>query len=90
MMDYNLFGNSGMNVSKYALGTVMFSTNGLDDEGAMDQATANYMVDYALDQGINHFDTANMYAKGDAEVILGKAIRDKRQDMIISSKKDFS
>lgn len=89
MMDYNLFGNSDLNVSKYALGTVMFSTNGLEEAGAMDQATANYMVDYALDQGINHFDTANMYAKGDAEVIFGKAIRDKRQDMIISSKKGF-
>lgn len=90
MMDYNLFGNSDLKVSKYALGTVMFSTNGLEEAGPMEQATANYMVDYALNQGINHFDTANMYAKGDAEVIFGKAIRDKRQDMIISSKKDFS
>ena len=88
-MDYNLFGNSGLNVSKYALGTVMFSTNALEEVGAMDQATANYMVDYALDQGINQFDTANLYAKGDAEVILGKAIRNKRHDMIISSKKGF-
>ncbi|OUZ39713.1 aldo/keto reductase [Solibacillus kalamii] len=88
-MDNTLFGNSSLNVSKYALGTVMFSTNGLEGVGAMDQATANYMVDYALDQGINHFDTANMYAKGDAEVIFGKAIRDKRHDMIISSKTGF-
>ncbi|WP_339216406.1 aldo/keto reductase [Solibacillus sp. FSL W8-0372] len=88
-MDYNLFGKSGLNVSKYALGTVMFSTNGLEEAGAMDQATANYMVDYALDHGINHFDTANMYTKGDAEVIFGNAIRNKRQDMIISSKTGF-
>lgn len=89
MMDYNLFGKSDLNVSKYALGTVMFSTNGLEEAGAMDQATANYMVDYALDHGINHFDTANMYTKGDAEVIFGNAIRNKRQDMIISSKTGF-
>ncbi|MEK3765620.1 MULTISPECIES: aldo/keto reductase [unclassified Solibacillus] len=88
-MDYNLFGKSDLNVSKYALGTVMFSTNGLEEAGAMDQATANYMVDYALDHGINHFDTANMYTKGDAEVIFGNAIRNKRQDMIISSKTGF-
>lgn len=88
-MDYNLFGNSGLNVSKYGLGTVLFSTNGLEEVGAMDQATANYMVDYALDQGINQFDTANLYAKGDAEVVLGKAIRDKRHEMIISSKTGF-
>ena len=89
MMDYNLFGNSGLNVSKYALGTVMFSTNGLEEAGAMDQATANYMVDYALEHGINHFDSANLYTKGDAEVILGNAIKNKRQDMFISSKTGF-
>lgn len=88
-MNYNLFGNSDLKVSKYALGAVMFSTNGLEEAGAVDQTTANYMVDYALDQGINHFDTPNMYAKGDAEVIFGKAIKDKRQDMIISSKTGF-
>ncbi|RHW34067.1 aldo/keto reductase [Lysinibacillus yapensis] len=89
-MDYNLFGNSGLNVSKYALGTIPFSgTNGFEKAGDMDQETANYMVDYALDQGINQFDTANLYAKGDAEIVLGKAIRGKRHDMVISSKTGF-
>ncbi|OCA90341.1 aldo/keto reductase [Bacillus sp. FJAT-27225] len=89
-MDNNLFGKSGLNVSKYALGTIPFSgTKGFENAGDMDQETANYMVDYALDQGINQFDTANMYAKGDAEIVLGKAIRGKRHEMVISSKTGF-
>ena len=86
-MDYTLLGDSGLNISKYSLGTIPFSgTNGFEATGDMNQETANYFVDYALDKGINHFDTANLYAKGDAEKVLGKAIRDKRQDMTIASK----
>lgn len=89
-MDYRLLGNSGLNVSKYALGTIPFSgTKGFEATGNMNQETANALVDYALDHGINHFDTANLYAKGDAEIVLGKAIRDKRKDMVIASKTGF-
>ena len=89
-MDYNLFGHSGLRVSKYALGTIPFSgTNGFEKAADMDQETANYMVDYALDQCINHFDTANLYAKGDSEIVLGKAIKDKRHKLVISSKTGF-
>src|SRR5699024_2412688 len=58
----------------------------LENAGGMTQETANYMVDYALEQGINQFDTANLYSKGAAEITLGKAIRNKREEMIISSK----
>src|SRR5699024_3747802 len=86
-MDYTLLGDSGLNISKYSLGTIPFSgTKGFEAAGDMTQETANYFIDYALDKGINHFDTANFYAKGDAEKVLGKAIRDKRQDMTIASK----
>lgn len=89
-MDYKLLGNSGLNVSRYALGTIPFSgTKGFEPAADMSQKTANDMVDYTLDQGINHFDTANLYAKGDAEIMLGKAIRDKRKEMVIASKTGF-
>ncbi|MFB9860438.1 aldo/keto reductase [Salinicoccus siamensis] len=89
-MDYRLLGDSGLNVSKYALGTIPFSgTKGFEAAGDMDQSTADALVDYALEHGINHFDTANLYAKGDAEIVLGKAIRDKRKDMVIASKTGF-
>lgn len=89
-MDYTLFGNSGLNVSKYALGTIPFSgTKGFEEAGDMNQETANYMIDYALDKGINHFDTANLYAKGDSEIVLGKAMKDKRHKMVLNSKTGF-
>ena len=89
-MDYITFGNSGLNVSKYALGTIPFSSaNNWQDAGGMSQETANYMVDYAFDKGINHFDTANLYAKGGAEKMLGKAIEGKRQELVINSKAGF-
>lgn len=65
-MDYTLLGNSGLNISKYSLGTIPFSgTKGFEGAADMSQETANHFVDYALDHGINHFDTANLYAKGD-------------------------
>lgn len=89
-MDYTRLGASGLNVSRYALGTIPFSgTKGFEPAGDMTQKTADKMVDYALDQGINHFDTANLYASGDAEIVLGKAIRDKRKEMVIASKTGF-
>jgi len=51
-MDYTLLGHSGLTVSKYALGTIPFAgTNGFENAGGMTQETANYMVDYALEQG---------------------------------------
>jgi aryl-alcohol dehydrogenase-like predicted oxidoreductase len=89
-MDYNLLGNSGLAVSKYALGSIPFTgTNGFENAAGMSQQQANKMIDYALDQGINQFDTANLYSKGDSEIALGKAIRDKRHEMVISSKTGF-
>src|SRR5690625_6582702 len=89
-MDYNLLGNSGLNVSKYALGTIPFSgTKGFEPAADMDQQTADYIVDYALDKGINQFDTANLYASGDAEIVFGRSIRDRRHDIVISSKTGF-
>lgn len=46
-------------------------------------------MEEALDKGINQFDTANLYSKGDAEIVLGKSIQNKRKKMIISSKTGF-
>ena len=62
-MDYTQLGNSGLSVSKYALGSIPFTgTNGFENAGGMSQDMTNHMIDYALDQGINQFDTANLYS----------------------------
>lgn len=89
-MDYTLLGNSGLSVSKYALGTIPFAdTNGFENAGGTSEKEMLKIVDYALDQGINQFDSANLYAKGDAEKAFSKAIRDKRDRMVISTKAGF-
>lgn len=89
-MDYSKMGNSGLRVSKYALGSVPFSaTNGFENAGGVSDKDIAYFIDYALDQGINQFDTANLYAKGDAELALGKGIRHHRDEMVISTKTGF-
>ncbi len=89
-MDNKQLGNSGLRVSQYALGSVPFSgTNGFENAGGISKKELNYMIDYAIDQGINQFDTANLYAEGDAELALGKAIRNHRDEMVISSKTGF-
>jgi aryl-alcohol dehydrogenase-like predicted oxidoreductase len=50
---------------------------------------AHALVQRALDAGINFFDTADMYANGQSEVMLGKALGDRRQDVAISTKVGF-
>src|SRR5699024_6597570 len=61
-------------------------TNGFVNAGGMPEETANFVVDYALEQGINQFVTANLYSKGASEITLGTAIRNKGEEMLISSR----
>jgi len=57
-------------VSELCLGTMTFGDNFLNI-AVVDQAGANQMVARSLDAGINFFDTADVYAYGQAETILG-------------------
>ncbi len=89
-MEYIYLGNSGLRVPKYILGTVPFSgTNGFRAAGNVDEQTARRMVDMSLDAGINMFDTANLYSKGDAERVLGAAIKGRRDELLLTSKTGF-
>ena len=67
-MEYRRLGKSGLKVSEICLGTMTFG------HGA-DEAESIRMVDLALDAGVNFFDTANSYAEGESEVLLGKALK---------------
>ena len=84
-MDYINFGKSGLKVSPLALGL------GLRGQG--DEREAQRVIEHAIDAGINLIDCANIYGPmddraniGRSEVILGKAIRGKRDDVVITSK----
>lgn len=89
-MEYINLGKSGLRVPKYILGTIPFSgTNGFEAAGDVKEEEARRMVDLALEAGINMFDTANLYSKGDAERVLGSAIKGRRDDVLLTSKTGF-
>src|SRR5690606_14950500 len=64
-------------------------TNGFEAAGNIDDKLARRMVDMSLEAGINMFDTANLYSKGDAERVLGSAIKGRREDVLLTSKTGF-
>lgn len=80
-MHYRRLGHSGLKVSEISLGSwVTFGAQISED-------TAISLIHAAYDQGINFFDNADMYANGQAELVLGKAIKElQREELAISSK----
>lgn len=78
-MDYKQLGTSDLQVSRVCLGTMTFG-------GQVDEAAAQEIVDRALERGVNFFDTADVYTKGQSEIILGKALGAHRDDIILASK----
>lgn len=91
-MKYQPLGNTGLYVSNLTMGTMTFARPKgpfADLLGATGQELANKMVDMALDAGINIFDTANAYDFGYSEEMLGKALGDRRKDVIIATKVFF-
>jgi aryl-alcohol dehydrogenase-like predicted oxidoreductase len=90
-MQYTNFGNTGLIVSRLALGAMTFGRGTLVGElkNNMDQNLADQMVGMCLDAGINFFDTADMYTSGQSETMLGKALKGRRDEVIISTKCGF-
>lgn len=84
-MNYVNFGAAGVKVSPLALGL------GLRGQG--DAAAAQRLIEYAIDQGVNLIDCANIYGTmddrtniGQSEIVLGRALKGKRDDVVITSK----
>lgn len=88
-MKYIPLGNTGLYVSQLTLGAMTFGApDALMTEiiGGTGQELANRMVDLSIDAGVNIFDTANVYTGGESEVMLGKALGSRRQDVLIATK----
>jgi len=85
-MKYTPLGRSGLMVSELCLGTMVF---GEDNSRGTDEATAVRMIHRFLDAGGNHIDTANVYAGGRSEEIVGKAIKDRRERVVLATKVRF-
>jgi voltage-dependent potassium channel beta subunit len=80
-VEYRRLGKAGMRVSSVSLGAWL--TYG----GSVENDTAAQCLRTALDHGINFIDVADIYARGEAEKVVGGVIRDyKRSDLVISSK----
>ncbi|MEA2506727.1 MAG: hypothetical protein QOH48_1345 [Actinomycetota bacterium] len=82
-MEYRRLGGSGVRVSEIALGN--WETHGI---GVEDDA-ADACVHAALDSGINFFDTADVYARGKAESVLGNILKDVPRDSYVLATKCF-
>ena len=89
-MEYRLLGRSGLKVSVLSLGTMTFGGQGkFAKTGQTDVEAAQRQIGLCLDAGINLFDTADVYSGGESEVILGKALGNKRHDVLVASKARF-
>jgi aryl-alcohol dehydrogenase-like predicted oxidoreductase len=83
-MNYRVLGGTGIEVSMHCLGTMMFGAIGNPDHD-----DCGRIIHAALDQGINFIDTADMYSAGESEEITGKALRGRRDDVVLATKVHF-
>lgn len=90
-MEFRQLGGSGLTVPVLSFGTATFGggSDFFKAWGSTQQEEANRLVSLCLDAGVNLFDTADVYSKGLAESILGKALQGKRSDVLISTKATF-
>ena len=90
-MQYTTLGHTGLVVSRLAFGAMTFGTGQLVPgvTNNIDQTGADQMVGRVLDAGINLFDTADAYTNGESEIILGKALGNRRHEVVIATKVGF-
>ena len=83
-MKYRKLGHTGLIVSEVALGSMQFG--GKMNMGNLGQEDTTRMVKAALDNGINFIDTADVYSLGEAETLLGDALKGIREEIVLATK----
>jgi 1-deoxyxylulose-5-phosphate synthase len=78
-METRTLKHTDLTVSRACFGTMTFGSQ-------VDEATAARIIDLCIDHGVNFFDTANVYNKGLSETIVGKALKGRRDKIILASK----
>ncbi|MDP9350197.1 MAG: aldo/keto reductase [Chloroflexota bacterium] len=81
-MEYRRLGNTGLMVSELCLGCMTFGREA-------DEPTSREMIARFLDAGGNFLDTADVYSRGRSEEITGRAIKDRRDDVVLATKVRF-
>ncbi len=80
-MERTTLGTTGIQVSRYCLGAMMFGAWGNPDHD-----DSIRIIHAALDAGINFIDTADVYSGGESEEIVGKAIKGRRDEVVLATK----
>jgi aryl-alcohol dehydrogenase-like predicted oxidoreductase len=90
-MRYAALGKTGLLVSRLSFGAMTFSQAGGDGSRIWKtpSESAKSLIGQALDAGINFFDTADTYAGGESESILGAALAERRHEVVIATKCGF-
>lgn len=78
-MRYRVLGRSGISVSELCLGTMNFG-------GPTDETESQRIIGHALESGVNFIDTANVYTEGRSEEVLGRALKGRRDQVILATK----
>ncbi len=87
-MEYTTLGATGLEISRLCLGCMNFGSG--QPWMVEDEQQAHAVVDRALELGINFFDTANIYSRGESEEILGRALADRdRAELVVATKVYF-
>src|SRR5581483_1248451 len=89
-MEHRVVGRSGLKVSALGMGTMTFGRNKQGPLGIVGLKEARRQIDQCIDAGVNFIDTANVYAGGQAEEILGEAIEAKRDRLVVATKARFN
>src|SRR5215210_4278409 len=88
-MKYTKLGSTGMDVSRICLGCMSY---GVPERGghpwSLDEERSRPFLRRAVEEGINFFDTANVYSDGTSEEIVGRALRDfaRREEIVLATK----
>src|SRR6188472_2613730 len=90
-MEFRQLGQTGLRIPVLSFGTATFGGGNefFKAWGSTQVDEATQMVNLCLDAGVNLFDTANVYSRGMAEEILGKALNGLRDKVLISTKATF-
>lgn len=88
-MEYVKFGSTGIKVSRLCLGCMTFGDPGRGNHPwTLDEEKSRSIVRQAIVQGINFFDTANVYSDGSSEEITGRLLKEfaNRDDIVLATK----
>ena len=89
-MQYRQLGRSGLRVSVLTLGSMTFGGQGnFAKTGSTDVSGARRQIDLCLEAGVNLYDTADVYSRGQSEEILGQALQGRREKVLIATKARF-